>query len=122
MATTPAKAPASAPDPAPSAAAILVQGMMSPIAPWWVPRWPQVLAGGLYAMTAWILYVLSPVKGDDPSDLFKTLAGAIVLTAFINGVVAAVFTTSRDSQQKNETIAAQAKVIAANAPSASPAS
>jgi hypothetical protein len=66
-------------------------------------------------MTFWILWVLSPAKGEQPSDLFKTLAGAIILTAFVNGVVAAVFTASRDGQQKNATIAAQAKVIAGQA-------
>lgn len=100
---------------APPAAPIFISSP-APEPPWWVPPWPVFLAGGLYVMTFWILWVLSPEKGKDPSDLFKTLAGAVVLTAFINGVVAAVFTASRDGQKKNETIAAQAKTIAAQTP------
>lgn len=91
----------------------MAEAITSPTVPWWVPPWPVFLATGLYAMTFWLLWVLSPEKGKDPSDLFKTLAGAIVLTAFVNGVVAAVFTASRDSQKKNDVIAAQAKTIAA---------
>jgi hypothetical protein len=71
------------------------------------------LASGLYILTFWLLWMLAPEKGKEPSELFKTLAAAIVLTAFVNGVVAAVFTASRDSQKKNETIAAQAQTIAA---------
>jgi hypothetical protein len=110
--------PATPSAPAGTPAGTFKQTMMSPTAPWWFPKWPQVLAGGLYAMTAWILYVLSPEKGEDPSDLFKTLAGAVVLTAFINGVVAAVFTSTRDSQLKSEVIASQAKVIAGQSPPA----
>ena len=82
------------------------------VAPWWVPNWNVCLAVGLYLLTAWLLYILAPAQGEEPSELFKTLASAIVMTAFINGVVAAVFTASRDGQKKNETIAAQAKVIA----------
>lgn len=87
----------------------------------WVPPYPVWLAIGLYAMAFWILYVLSPEKGHEPSELFKTLAGAVVLTAFVNGVVASVFASNRDSQKKNDTIAAQAATIAAQqqtAPSA----
>jgi hypothetical protein len=114
-ASTPTPAPADAPVPAPPP---ITASTPAPAQPWWVPPWPVFLATGLYGMTFWLLWVLSPEKGKDPSDLFKTLAGAIVLTAFVNGVVAAVFTASRDSQRKNETIAAQAKVIASQTPSA----
>jgi len=63
-----------------------------PPALWWLPSYPVILAAGLYGMSFWLLYILSPGRGDPPSDLFKTLATAIVLTAFVNGVVAAVFT------------------------------
>lgn len=99
--------PAPTPEPAP-----ITASTPAPAQPWWVPPWPVFLATGLYIMSFWILWILSPARGQEPSDLFKTLAGAIILTAFVNGVVAAVFTASRDSQKKNETIAAQAKVIA----------
>ncbi|HEX3887364.1 MAG TPA: hypothetical protein VHW05_07680 [Phenylobacterium sp.] len=85
--------------------------------PWWMPTWPVTLGFGLYAMSFWVLYVLAPPQGQEPSELFKTLAGAVVITAFINGVVAAVYTASRDSQQKNATIAAQAHAIAKQASS-----
>lgn len=87
-----------------------------PRPPWWLPSYPTWLAFGLYVMAFWILYVLSPGRGSAPSELFKTLAGAIVLTAFVNGVVAAVFAANRDSQKKNEVIADQAKAIASQAP------
>jgi hypothetical protein len=80
--------------------------------PWWVPNFTTVIGLGLYAMTAWILYLLAPTTGQPPSELFKILAEAVVLTAFINGVVGSVYTISRDGQKKNETIAAQAKIIA----------
>jgi hypothetical protein len=85
--------------------------------PWWMPTWPVTLGFGLYAMSFWVLDVLAPPQGQEPSELFKTLAGAVVITAFINGVVAAVYTASRDSQQKNATIAAQAHAIAKQASS-----
>ncbi|HZZ67368.1 MAG TPA: hypothetical protein VFE18_04265, partial [Phenylobacterium sp.] len=85
--------------------------------PWWMPTWPVTLGFGLYAMSFWVLFVLAPPQGQGPSELFKTLAGAVVITAFINGVVAAVYTASRDSQKKNDTIAAQAHAIARQASS-----
>jgi hypothetical protein len=72
-------------------------------------------------MTFWLLWILAPAKGENPSDLFKTLAVAIVLTAFVNGVVAAVYTSSRDSEKKNATIAAQAQAIASQSVQPPPA-
>lgn len=109
--------PAITPAPAPVAPPITAS-TPAPAQPWWVPPWPVFLATGLFAMTWWIMWVLSPEKGKAPDELFKLLAQAIVLTAFIGGVVAAVFTTSRDSQKKNEVIAAQAATIAAQTPQA----
>lgn len=85
--------------------------------PWWVPPWPVFLAGGLYLMSFWILWLLAPAQGREPSETFKMLAQAIVLTAFVNGVVATAFASSRDSQKKNETIAAQARMLAGRGPS-----
>lgn len=84
-ASAPASAPAPVPPPPPASA---------PATPvlWWLPPYRVVLAFGLYVMAFWVLWILSPPKGQAPSDLFKTLATAIVLTAFVNGVVAAVFT------------------------------
>lgn len=104
--------PATTPAPAKPAAPVTAYAP-APVTPWWVPPWPVFLAAGLFAMTWWIMGILAPEKGKDPSQLFNMLAQAIVLTAFIGGVVATVFTASRDSQKKNETIAAQAKTIAA---------
>ena len=109
----PAPAPVVAPEPSP-----ITASTPAPAQPWWVPPWPVFLATGLFAMTWWIMWVLAPASGKAPDELFKLLAQAIVLTAFIGGVVATVFTASRDSQQKNQTIAAQAKVIAAQTPDA----
>lgn len=109
---TPAK-PATAPEAALAAPTPITGSTPAPAMPWWVPPWPVFLAAGLFAMTWWIMWILSPVKGKAPDELFKLLAQAIVLTGFIGGVVATVFTASRDSQKKNDTIAAQAQVIAA---------
>lgn len=116
---------AAAPKPAPAAPGAVqppagTLSAPSAATPWWVPPWPVFLAAGLFAMTWWIMWTLAPAKGKDPSQLFNMLAQAIVLTAFIGGVVATVFTASRDSQKKNETIAAQAKAIASQAPGATP--
>jgi hypothetical protein len=80
--------------------------------PWFVPPWPVFLALGLFGLTCWIMWTLAPLPGHDPSQLFNMLAQAIVLTAFIGGPVAVAFIASRDSQKKNETIAAQAQTIA----------
>lgn len=121
---TPAPAPEAAPASEPITAdqiaamisAALARAMAAPPVPWWVPPWPVMLACGLYIMSFWVLYILAPARGEDASELFKTLATAVVLTAFVNGVVAAVFTAGRDSQKKNDTIAAQARVIAGHAP------
>lgn len=63
-----------------------------------MPPWPVALGAGLYVMAFWLLYVLSPPAGKEPSELFKTLAEAIVLTAFVNLVVASVFTVNRDGR------------------------
>lgn len=84
---------------------------------WWLqpPSWNVILGVGLYIMTFWLLWMLAPAQGHEPSELFKLLAQAIVLTAFVNGVVGAVYTASRDSEKKTDTIAAQAKVIAGQA-------
>jgi hypothetical protein len=82
-------------------------------APWWVPPWSVWLGGGLFAMTWWIMWLLAPAAGKEASQLFNMLAQAIVLTAFIGGVVATVYTATRESQKKNDTIAAQAAAIAA---------
>jgi hypothetical protein len=71
---------------------------------------------GLYGMTGWILWMLAPPTGQEPSELFKLIAQAIVLTAFVNGVVGSIYVASRDGQKKNETIAAQAKIIAGQQP------
>lgn len=84
-----------------------------PRPPWWIPTWPVCLGVGLYVMTFWILWTLSPAQGQEPSELFKLLAQAIALTAFVSGVVGGVYTISRDSEKKTETIANQARVIAA---------
>lgn len=102
--------PASAPTPAPPPITVSTP---APAMPWWVPQWPQVLGIGLFAMTWWIMWMLAPAKGEEASQLFNMLAQAIVLTAFIGGVVAAVYTVTRDSQKKNDVIAAQAQTIAA---------
>lgn len=70
------------------------------------------MALGLYALTWWLLWMLAPARGQEPSELFKLLAQAVVLTAFVNGAVGALYVASRDGQKKNDTIASQARVLA----------
>lgn len=82
------------------------------VAPWWVPPFPVMMGFALYILTWWLLWQLSPAKGQEPSELFKLLAQAVVLTAFVNGAVGAVYVASRDGQRKNDIIAQQAKVLA----------
>lgn len=84
----------------------------APAMPWWVPQWPQVLGTGIFGFSWWIMWMLAPEKGQPPSILFNLLAQAIVISAFVGGVVAAVYTASRDSAKKNDVIAAQAQTIA----------
>jgi hypothetical protein len=80
--------------------------------PWWIPSLPVGMALGLYALTWWLLWMLAPARGQEPSELFKLLAQAVVLTAFVNGAVGALYVASRDGQNKNDTIATQARVLA----------
>ena len=86
--------------------------------PFWWPDTAGWLAIGLYCITLWLLYILSPAKGEEPSELFKLLAQAVVLTAFVNGVVAAAYTASRDGSKKNETINNLAKATASGSATA----
>lgn len=102
--------PAAAPAPAPPP---ITASTPAPATPWWVPPWPVFLGVALLAMTWWIMYILAPPVGHEASQLFNMLAQAIVLTAFIGGVVATVYTATVGNQKKNETIAAQAATIAA---------
>lgn len=90
---------------------------------WRWPNFPEIMGGALFALTAWILYRLAPAPGKDPSELFKLLAQAVVLTGFIGGPIAALYTATRDGQKKNDVIATQAKLLADQppAPSAPPA-
>jgi len=48
------------------------------------PGWPDNrgwMAMGLFGLTAWILYLARPVNGGEPSEFFKILAQAVVITA-----------------------------------------
>lgn len=64
------------------------------------PGWPDQrgwMAIGLFALTAWIVWLSRPINGAEPSEFFKTLAGAIVVTGFLNGVIGHLFTSSKAS-------------------------
>lgn len=107
--------PAAPPPERSVASAPIAVSSAAPATPWWVPPWPVFLAAGLFAMTWWIMWMLAPAKGEKPSELFNMLAQAIVLTAFIGGVVGTVYTATRDGQKKNDVIATQSQIIAAQA-------
>lgn len=111
MAAAPKPAPAPEPTPVSSAPAAAAPSL--PDVPWWIPPWSVFLGGGLFVMTWWLMWMLAPEKGKEPSQLFNMLAQAIVLTAFIGGVVATVYTATRESQKKDAANAAQAATIAA---------
>jgi hypothetical protein len=55
-------------------------------APWWWPDQRGAALIGLFALTACILWVSRPAVGGEPSEFFKAIAQAVVLTGFLTAI------------------------------------
>lgn len=69
------------------------------------PGWPDNrgwMAIGLFGLTAWILWLSKPVAGHEPSEFFKIIAQAVVITGFINGVLSFLYTSSKSTAEARE--------------------
>lgn len=64
-----------------------------------------LVAVGLFGLTFYVLYLLATQPKLADSQLFTTLATAIVVSGVIGGVVAFLFGSSQSSQAKDATIA-----------------
>lgn len=81
------------------------------------PGWPDSrgwMAVGMYLMSGWVLWLAKPAPGVEPSEFFKTLASAIVVTGFLNGVLGFLYTSSKATAEAREQ-AGKALDIAHNA-------
>ena len=68
------------------------------------PGWPDNrgwMALGLFAMTAWVLWLARPGQ-PEPSEYFKILSQAVVITGFINGVLSFLYTSSKSTAEARE--------------------
>lgn len=69
------------------------------------PGWPDQrgwMAMGMYAMSGWVLWLARPLNGAEPSEFFKTLASAVVVTGFLNGVLGFLYTSSKATAEARE--------------------
>ena len=68
--------------------------------PWW---WPDTRGGaliGLFILTAYILWVSRPALGEEPSEFFKAIAQAVVLTGFLADI-GFLFSASKGASEAN---------------------
>ena len=71
-----------------------------PGTPWW---WPDQRGGaliGLFFLTAFILWVSRPAIGEEPSEFFKAIAQAVVLTGFL-AAIGFLFQASKGASDAN---------------------
>lgn len=71
-----------------------------PGTPWW---WPDQRGGaliGLFVLTAFILWVSRPIPGAEPSEFFKAIAQAVVLTGFL-AAIGFLFQASKGAGEAN---------------------
>jgi hypothetical protein len=69
------------------------------------PGWPDQrgwMAVGMYLMSGWVLWLAKPAPGVEPSEFFKTLASAIVVTGFLNSVLGFLYTSSKATAEARE--------------------
>lgn len=71
-----------------------------PRTPWWFPDQRGAVILGLFCLTALILYVSAPARGEEPSEFFKAIAQAVVLTGFLNAV-GFLFQASKGASEAN---------------------
>lgn len=69
--------------------------------PWW---WPDTRGGaliGLFILTAAILWWSRPALGQEPSEFFKAIAQAVVLTGFL-AAIGFLFNASKGASEAND--------------------
>ena len=71
-----------------------------PGTPWWWPDQRGAVIVGLFILTAGILWVSRPVAGQEPSEFFKAIAQAVVLTGFLTAV-GFLFQASKGASEAN---------------------
>lgn len=68
--------------------------------PWW---WPDQRGGaliGLFSLTAGILWYTRPIGGAEPSEFFKAIAQAVVLTGFL-AAISFLFNAAKGTSEAN---------------------
>lgn len=71
-----------------------------PRAPWW---WPDTRGGaliGLFVLTTGILWFSRPELGEEPTEFFKAIAQAVVLTGFL-AAIGFLFNASKGASEAN---------------------
>lgn len=71
-----------------------------PRAPWW---WPDTRGGaliGLFVLTSAILWWSRPAHGQEPTEFFKAIAQAVVLTGFL-AAIGFLFNASKGASEAN---------------------
>ena len=71
-----------------------------PGTPWWWPDQRGAVIIGLFILTAGILWVSRPAVGEEPSEFFKAIAQAVVLTGFLTAV-GFLFQASKGASEAN---------------------
>lgn len=71
-----------------------------PRAPWWWPETRGAALMGLFALTAVILWWSRPALGEEPSEFFKAIAQAVVLTGFL-AAIGFLFNASKGASEAN---------------------
>lgn len=72
-----------------------------------IPDVRSMIAAGLFALIFYIISLIAFVPALESNELFKTLATLLVGTAFVSGVVAFYFGSSKNSSDKDATISKQ---------------
>lgn len=71
-----------------------------PRTPWWWPETRGAALIGLFVLTGYILWVSRPALGEEPSEFFKAIAQAVVLTGFL-AAIGFLFNASKGASEAN---------------------
>jgi hypothetical protein len=69
--------------------------------PWWFPDMRGGALMGLFLLTGYILWVSAPERGGEPSEFFKAVAQAVVLTGFL-AAIGFLFQSSKGTSEAND--------------------
>lgn len=81
--------------------------------PFWWPDQRGFIVFGLFLLTGGILIVAAPARGQEPSEFFKAIAQAVVLTGFL-AAVGFFFQASKGASEANARADRALDVAAAN--------